>query len=81
MSEQNATAVVGVEFKNGDAGLEFHAVGCADIAKGGRKPVAKFATALEGAKWFWADQLDEETMTVAEAIASCKVMPCAKVSR
>jgi hypothetical protein len=77
----NAQAVIGVAMKNGDAGCEFHAVGCADIAKGNREVFAKFATPLEGAKWFWADQIDEETMTVAEAVASCKVMPCVKAVR
>ena len=81
MSEQNATAVVAVALKNYDAGCEFHAVGCPDIAKGKREIFGTYANAAVGATEFWADQLAEESMTVAEAIASCKVMPCAKASR
>jgi hypothetical protein len=62
---------------------EVHAVGCADVARGlechkyGRALPADVASAEAAAIWFWQDIIDEDGMTVDEAVAYTKILPCA----
>jgi hypothetical protein len=68
------------EQKNGEQGIELHAVGCADIAKKNRVTFGLFNSAEDAIAEFYADQISEG-LTIAEAMGDCKVMPCAKAVR
>ena len=81
MADRNATAVVGVARKDGEPGLEFHAVGCADIAKGKRAVYGTFDNVPTGAADYFDDMIAEGQCDLEEAIAECKVLPCVKAVR
>jgi hypothetical protein len=68
------------EQKNGEPGIELHAVGCADIQKKNRVSVGTYASAQDAVADYFSDLISEGA-TVEEQMGDCKVMPCAKAVR
>lgn len=68
------------EQRNGEPGIELHAVGCVDIKKKNRVSVGIYASAQDAVADYFSD-LISEGVTVEEQMGDCKVMPCAKAVR
>lgn len=66
------------ERRNGEPGIELHAVGCADIRKGGRVSVGTYANARDAVADYFADIIADGAATLEEQLGDCRVMPCAK---
>ena len=69
------------EQKNGEPGIELHAVGCTDIQKKNRVSVGTYASAEDAVADYFSDLISEGAATVEEQMGDCKVMPCARAVR
>jgi hypothetical protein len=77
----DTAAVVAVARKDGEVGLEIHAVGCADFARGKRAVQRTFASVAAAFEDYYDDMIREGQMTIEEALTDSHVLPCVKAVR
>lgn len=77
----DTAAVVAVTRKDHEVGLEMHAVGCADIARGKRAVYGTFASVDAAVADYFDDMISEGQMTITDAMSDCQVLPCVKAVR